>query len=55
MKRTQYDAGPYSTNSLHIDKSGTMISTANDEGVVKIFNDTTGKLEHVLRGHDDAV
>ncbi|KRW99930.1 WD40-repeat-containing domain [Pseudocohnilembus persalinus] len=53
--RAQYDAGPYSANSLSIDKSGTMIAVANDEGQIKLFNDVTNKLEHVLKGHEDAV
>jgi sperm-associated antigen 16 protein len=39
--RNQYDAGPYSANAVHIDKSGLMIATATDEGLIKIFNDST--------------
>lgn len=39
--RNQYDAGPYSSNSVAIDKSGVMIAAATDEGIIKIFNDTT--------------
>ena len=30
--RNQYDAGPYSANSVSIDKSGVIIAAANDEG-----------------------
>jgi platelet-activating factor acetylhydrolase IB subunit alpha len=32
-----------------------MIAVASDEGLVKIFNDSTSKLEHTLKGHEDAV
>lgn len=53
--RTQYDAGPYSANSVAIDKSGLMVAVANDEGQIKLFNEATNKLEHVLKGHEDAV
>jgi len=38
-----------------IDKSGVMIATGNDEGLIKLFNDQTSKLEHTLKGHEDAV
>lgn len=32
-----------------------MIACADDEGVIKLFNDTTGKLELTLKGHEDSV
>ena len=32
-----------------------MVAVASDEGVVKLFNDQAGKLEHTLKGHEDAV
>lgn len=32
-----------------------MIAVANDEGYIKLFNDATNKLEHELKGHEDAV
>jgi WD40 repeat protein len=51
LLRTQYDSGPYSANSVTFDKSSTFLAVASDEGVVKLFNDTTNKLEHTLKGH----
>ena len=53
--RNQYDSGPYSANAVTFDKSSTFLAVASDEGVVKLFNDTTNKLEHTLKGHEDAV
>lgn len=53
--RNQYDSGPYSANSVTFDKSSTFLAVASDEGIVKLFNDSTGKLEHTLKGHEDAV
>lgn len=47
--------GKYSANAVSIDKSGVMIACADDEGNIKLFNDTTGKLEHTLKGHEDSV
>lgn len=32
-----------------------MIATATDEGLIKIYNDSTQKLEHTLKGHEDSV
>jgi WD40 repeat protein len=55
LLRTQYDSGPYSANAVTFDKSSTYLAVASDEGVVKLFNDTTNKLDHTLKGHEDAV
>lgn len=40
---------------MTFDKSSTYLAVASDESVVKLFNDTTNKLEHTLKGHEDAV
>lgn len=56
--RNQFDAGPYSSNSVSIDKSGVFFAVASDEGVIKLFNDQTSKEkkpEAILSGHEDAV
>lgn len=37
--RNQFDAGPYSANSVSIDKSGVILAVASDEGVIKLFDD----------------
>ena len=47
--------GKYSANSVCFDKSGVIIACADDEGNIKLYNETTGKLEHTLKGHEDAV
>ena len=39
--RTQYDAGPHSANSVAIDKSGTQLIVGSDDGLIRLFNDTT--------------
>jgi len=35
-----------------IDKSGIMIAVANDDGLIKLFNDNISKLEATLKGHE---
>jgi len=40
---------------VSIDKSGVMIACGDDEGNIKLFNDSTSKLEQTLKGHEDSV
>ncbi len=47
--------GKYSANSVSFDKSGVIIACADDEGMIRLYNETTGKLEHTLKGHEDSV
>lgn len=37
--KSQFDAGPYSANTVSIDKSGVIIAVASDEGLIKLFNE----------------
>jgi platelet-activating factor acetylhydrolase IB subunit alpha len=37
------------------DRSSTFIAVPTDEGIVKIYDNNTGKLENTLKGHEDAV
>lgn len=53
--RNQFDAGPLSANSVAVDKSGVIMAVASDDGHLKLYNDLTGKLEHSIKVHDDAV
>jgi WD40 repeat protein len=56
-RKNQFDAGPYSVNSIAIDKSGSCLATANDDGIIKLFNESEKdkKPFHTLSGHEDAV
>lgn len=47
--------GKFSANGLSIDKSGVIIACANDEGNITLFNQSTGKIENILKGHEDSV
>jgi len=38
-----------------IDKSGVLLAVASDDQSVKLYNDTTQKLDHTLKGHEDSV
>jgi WD40 repeat protein len=40
---------------VSIDKSGTLLAVASDDKSIKLYNDSNGKLEHELKGHEDAV
>ena len=31
------------------------IAVASDDGLIKLINETTGKIENSLKGHEDAV
>eukprot|EP00825_Cyclidium_porcatum_P022179 TRINITY_DN24494_c0_g1_i2.p1 TRINITY_DN24494_c0_g1~~TRINITY_DN24494_c0_g1_i2.p1 ORF type:complete len:129 (-),score=13.20 TRINITY_DN24494_c0_g1_i2:157-543(-) len=53
--KSQFDAGPYSANSIAVDKSGAIIAVASDEGVIKLFGEQSQKLEGTLKGHEDSV
>ena len=51
----QFDAGPYASNSVSYCKAGVTLAVATDEGLIKLYSESTGKLEHLLKGHEDAV
>ena len=51
----QFDAGPYSANSANYCKASATIAVATDEGLIKLYSESTGKLDLVLKGHEDAV
>ena len=55
LNRTQFDAGPYASNSVSYCKAGATLAVATDEGMIKLYSESTGKLEHLLKGHEDAV
>jgi WD40 repeat protein len=38
-----------------IDKSGVTLAVASDDQSIKLYNETTQKLEHTLKGHEDSV
>ena len=52
--RSQHEFGPYSANSCAFDKSGMILAIASDDGYLKLFNESTGKIENNLKGHEDA-
>eukprot|EP01016_Furgasonia_blochmanni_P012503 TRINITY_DN1619_c0_g1_i3.p1 TRINITY_DN1619_c0_g1~~TRINITY_DN1619_c0_g1_i3.p1 ORF type:complete len:436 (-),score=66.46 TRINITY_DN1619_c0_g1_i3:96-1403(-) len=54
-ERYQFDCGPHSANSCHIDKSGTIVAVGSDDNLIRLFNLNSGKAENTLRGHEDAV
>lgn len=41
INRSQFDSGPYSANSVAIDKSGVLLAVASDDQSVKLYNDQT--------------
>ncbi|CAD8213124.1 unnamed protein product [Paramecium octaurelia] len=53
--RSQFDAGPYSANAVALDKSGSILLVGSDDQQIRLYNETTQKQEHTLKGHEDAV
>ena len=51
----QIDVGNYSINTCEYDRTGNSIAVGCDDGLIKIFNESTGKLDSTLKGHEDSV
>ena len=49
------DSGPYAANSCAFDKSGQIIAVACDDGILKLYNESDGKMENQMKGHEDAI
>lgn len=57
-ERNQFDAGPYSVNSVAFDKSCMTIGAGCEDGQVRLFSDdgkSGGKMESVLKGHQGPI
>jgi len=49
------DAGQYPVNKVSMDRSGTKIIAASDDGTVKVIDLTSFSVTQSLAGHDAAV
>lgn len=52
---TSIAAGPSPANRVAVDRTGTIVAIASDDGSCKLFNIRDGKHEKELTGHKGAV